>query len=244
MSLIISFASGGLVVTVCLVGGVFSIFKAAGWGRKSNAPQAENENEAGSGSPTAAKTSEDESSAPKAEAPVAYTRPEPVREDRAPAAPPATQTPRERPVAPVATERSVAPAPRRNIAEDLEALRILVAEDNPINRKVMQLLLRRLGYEADIAVDGQQAVEMATAKVYDAILMDLHMPRMGGIEATEAIVTRLDPAPRVVAVTADVTQQAKEECQRVGMAAYLTKPVDSNLLLHELKQAEAHRLTG
>jgi CheY-like chemotaxis protein len=133
----------------------------------------------------------------------------------------------------------VAPA-KAGMLEQL-GLQILVAEDNPINRKVMQLLLRRMGYEADIAIDGQQAVEMAIAKPYDAILMDLHMPRMGGIEATEAIVARLEPPPRVVAVTADVTQQARAECKRVGMAAYLTKPVDSNLLLRELKEVEALR---
>jgi CheY-like chemotaxis protein len=116
-----------------------------------------------------------------------------------------------------------------------------VAEDNPINRKVMQLILRRMGYEADMAVDGQEAVDMAVAKVYDAILMDLHMPRMGGIEATEAIVLRLDRPPRIVAVTADATQQARDECKRVGMAAYLTKPVDSTLLLAELREAKVVR---
>lgn len=125
---------------------------------------------------------------------------------------------------------------------EADHLRILVAEDNPINRKVMELTLRRMGYTADMAVDGLEAVEMATAKVYDAILMDLHMPGMGGIEATEVIVARLPIPPRVVAVTADVTPQAREDCMRVGMAAYLTKPVDTSMLLVELKAAETHRL--
>lgn len=106
----------------------------------------------------------------------------------------------------------------------------------------MELTLRRMGYTADMAVDGLEAVEMATAKVYDAILMDLHMPGMGGIEATEVIVARLPIPPRVVAVTADVTPQAREDCMRVGMAAYLTKPVDTSMLLVELKAAETHRL--
>ncbi|NNE71754.1 MAG: response regulator [Rhodothermales bacterium] len=128
-------------------------------------------------------------------------------------------------------------------SENPGPLRILVVEDNAINRKVMELTLRRMGYEADMAVDGLEAVEMATAKEYDAILMDLHMPGMGGIEATKVIVGAVPKPPRVVAVTADVTSQSREDCKRVGMAAYLTKPVDSGKLLYELKAAEVHRLS-
>ncbi|MFT4604038.1 MAG: CheY-like chemotaxis protein [Rhodothermales bacterium] len=153
----------------------------------------------------------------------------------------AVESPVQTPLHSAASAATTVPEVPQDAPEGDLGLQILVAEDNPINRKVMQLLLRRMGYEADMAIDGEQAVEMAMAKSYDAILMDLHMPRMGGIEATEAIVARLKPAPRVVAVTADVTQKARDECLRVGMVAYLTKPVDSNLLLHELQEAEAHR---
>jgi CheY-like chemotaxis protein len=122
------------------------------------------------------------------------------------------------------------------------AIRILVAEDNPINRKVLILLLKRMGYSADLAEDGVEAVEMASVNRYDAILMDLHMPRLGGIEATAQIVSK-DPTshPRVVAVTADTTAKARAACLQVGMAAYITKPIDSDLLLRELKLAEADR---
>ena len=240
MSPIVPFTSFGLVESVWLIGGVFSALKALRLSRT-------------------AKPQNDEPEIHSVSAPAGPTA------DR----PPVRRGARVAPNTPVAPKTPVAPAvpvlapptllasatgplgsdegggvrTTPEVLPDEIGLQILVAEDNPINRKVMQLLLRRMGYEADIAVDGEQAVEMAAAKPYDAILMDLHMPRMGGIEATEAILSQLVAPPRVVAVTADVTHQARAECQRVGMAAYLTKPVDSNLLLHELKEAEAHRAT-
>ena len=164
-----------------------------------------------------------------------------ARRDRFPGATEVVTESKCEPIAPEATGRQdvqVAPKEDTPVSGDL---RILVAEDNPINRKVIELLLKRMGYQADMAVDGKEAVEMASARSYDAILMDLHMPRMGGIEATREIVERVRPKPRVVAVTADATPQARQDCERVGMAAYLTKPVDSELLMHELKSAEAAR---
>ena len=204
------------VLAASLIAGVFSAFTGGRWIRDRRGGQAPSE---------------------------ASREPGPRTSDRpvSPSAPPAL-SPEPIPSEP-APEQPATRVPGSVPEEAGNHLRILVAEDNPINRKVMQLLLRRLGYEADIAVDGQEAVEMAAAKPYDAILMDLHMPRMGGIQATEEIVSRTRPVPRVVAVTADVTQQARQECRRVGMAAYLTKPVDSTLLLQELKHAEEYRAT-
>ncbi len=235
MYTVVPLTSLGLLESIWLIGGVFSALKAFGASR-SDRTQTEDDVSAKPPEQEVAGASADRSPVPpgarEANSNAAPKEAEAAASSRVQTEPPLTTSDS-------GTDRVAADDAS---AEDL-GLQILVAEDNPINRKVMQLLLRRMGYEADIAMDGEQAVEMAIAKPYDAILMDLHMPRMGGIEATEAIVARLVPPPRVVAVTADVTQQARTECQRVGMVAYLTKPVDSNLLRHELKEAEAHRAT-
>ncbi|MFT5142374.1 MAG: CheY-like chemotaxis protein [Thalassolituus oleivorans] len=225
MSLPIPSLSPGFLEGLWLLAGVFSVFRLRPRHRPAHVPVG------------AAEAKADSPRAPEAAAhrnPIAeIVRPEQVEDDPAVGTPEGKGGP--------STPRDEASPPGDARPERGEGLQILVAEDNPINRKVMQLLLRRMGYEADMAVDGQEAVEMAEAKLYDVILMDLHMPRMGGIEATETIILRLDPAPRIVAVTADATQQARDECKRVGMAAYLTKPVDSNQLLAELREAEVVR---
>ncbi len=104
--------------------------------------------------------------------------------------------------------------------------KILVAEDNLVNQKMMQGFFKNLGFEIDIANDGEEAVEMATRREYDLILMDVMMPNMDGWEATEALRKRGINTP-IVAVTADVTEEAERRSRSVGMNDYLTKPVRS-----------------
>jgi PAS domain S-box-containing protein len=118
----------------------------------------------------------------------------------------------------VATTGAVANAGR--------ALRILVAEDNLVNQKLMRLLLGRLGYRADVVANGREAVEAVQRQHYDVVLMDLHMPEMDGMQATSYIRARLGAQPRIIAVTADVLDETQARCMAVGMDAYLTKPVD------------------
>jgi CheY-like chemotaxis protein len=104
-------------------------------------------------------------------------------------------------------------------------LRILLAEDNPVNQKVALLQLKNLGYEADVATDGAQALGMLERQAYDVILMDCQMPVMDGFAATREI-RRSYPHPvRIIAMTANAMQGDRERCLEAGMDAFLSKPI-------------------
>jgi signal transduction histidine kinase/ActR/RegA family two-component response regulator len=128
-----------------------------------------------------------------------------------------------------------APSPRRAAAprqadSDLGSrhpLRILLAEDHPVNQRVMLVLLSHLGYRADLARNGQEVLDALVLQSYDLILMDLQMPEMNGLEATRRIRRELsgDRQPRIVAVTAHVLPGDRERCLAAGMDGFLGKPV-------------------
>ncbi|CAM3421411.1 MULTISPECIES: PAS domain S-box protein [Saccharibacillus] len=122
------------------------------------------------------------------------------------------------------------------------ALRVLVAEDNRVNQLVMERLLGRLGYESDLARDGQEAVEAVARRRYDVILMDVRMPRMDGFEAVRRI--REQPpawgSPYIVAVTANAMQGDRQRCLDAGMDEYMNKPIDAKRLAELLHEAERH----
>ena len=105
---------------------------------------------------------------------------------------------------------------------------MLVAEDNPVNQRVAVRMLEKLGYVADIAVDGREAVRMARERSYVAILMDCHMPEVDGYEATRQIGQLLAPEcrPPILAMTAAGTEGDRERCLAAGMDDYLRKPVE------------------
>lgn len=105
-------------------------------------------------------------------------------------------------------------------------MNILVAEDDAINQKLAIRLLARLGYTADIACNGNEAVKMAGEKKYDMILMDVLMPEMDGFEATRMIKTCLDIHPTIIAVTASPMSGDKEKCLEAGMDDYICKPIN------------------
>ncbi|MEO8615592.1 MAG: response regulator, partial [Luteolibacter sp.] len=108
----------------------------------------------------------------------------------------------------------------------LENLRVLVAEDNPNNQKVIRLLLRRLGIEPTIVDNGAQAVEAARANVYDIMLLDIQMPVMDGLEATRGIrALNLTNRPVIVALTANAFQEDRDAASAAGMDSYLSKPI-------------------
>jgi signal transduction histidine kinase/DNA-binding response OmpR family regulator/HPt (histidine-containing phosphotransfer) domain-containing protein len=106
------------------------------------------------------------------------------------------------------------------------AMRILVVEDNEVNRKVAAIVLRRLGCGSDFAVNGVDAVAAVKRTPYDLVFMDVQMPEMDGLEATRRI-RRLDVRqPRIIAMTADAMPEDREVCAAAGMDDYLTKPLD------------------
>ncbi len=105
--------------------------------------------------------------------------------------------------------------------------RILLAEDNVINQRVASGILKRAGYAVDVVDDGEAAVEAAQGARYDIILMDLQMPSMGGVEATEIVrkIHGYEHVP-IIAMTAHAMQGTREECLRAGMDDHITKPID------------------
>ncbi|MEZ5408122.1 MAG: ATP-binding protein [Acidimicrobiales bacterium] len=120
---------------------------------------------------------------------------------------------------------------------EIHPLRVLVAEDNRVNQRVALALLERLGYTADVAADGLEAVAAATlGPGYDLVLMDLKMPGIDGIEAARRI-RRLLPrhAPRIVAMTADTIAVVRSSCLNAGMAGFVPKPVRIETLAEVLR---------
>ena len=106
-------------------------------------------------------------------------------------------------------------------------LRLLVVEDNRVNQKVALRLLGRLGYEADVAMNGVEALEAVGRAPYDAVLMDMQMPEMDGLEATRRIIDRYGPTdrPRIIAMTANAMEQDRQRCFDAGMDDFVTKPI-------------------
>ncbi len=112
-------------------------------------------------------------------------------------------------------------------------LRILVAEDNPTNQKVIARVLERAGHEADLVNNGEEALDMLERETYDLVIVDMQMPIMGGIQ-TAKLYRFMHPdnvrLPFAV-LTANATTEAMKECEDAGIDAYLTKPVETRKLL-------------
>jgi CheY-like chemotaxis protein len=106
-------------------------------------------------------------------------------------------------------------------------LRILLAEDNVVNQKLALRLLQRLGYRADLARNGLEAIAHLERQAYDLVLMDVQMPEMDGIEASRRICAgrSAHDRPRIVAMTANAMPGDRQACLAAGMDDYLTKPI-------------------
>ena len=116
-------------------------------------------------------------------------------------------------------------------------LRILLVEDNVVNQKVALRLLEKLGYRADLASNGLEAVEAADSIIYDLILMDVQMPEMNGLDATRQILARANPGrePIIIAMTAASDEKGQMECLNAGMKGFLTKPFQFDDLIQTLE---------
>jgi CheY-like chemotaxis protein len=105
-------------------------------------------------------------------------------------------------------------------------LRILLAEDNIVNQKVMLRILKKLGYSADAVADGKEVLQALERQPYDVVLMDVQMPEMDGMETTRAIRQKwLAIGPKIIAVTAHALEGDRERCIESGMDSYISKPV-------------------
>jgi len=124
------------------------------------------------------------------------------------------------------TPSAPAEATDENIAR-AHPLRVLLAEDNAVNQRVAQLMLKKLGYVADVAANGREALTAVERAEYDVILMDLQMPEMDGLEATRAICARWPKGarPHIVAMTANVSTADRAACAEAGMNGFTGKPV-------------------
>lgn len=123
------------------------------------------------------------------------------------------------------------------------AERILIVEDNPINRKVLQKILERAGYECTLARDGDEAMDLIGAQAFDAIVLDLNMPRVTGTEVArfcKAVGGSVASIP-IIMFSASVTQEAREESFAAGAQAFLPKPIDVANFLDTLQQLLAGR---
>jgi two-component system sensor histidine kinase BarA len=135
--------------------------------------------------------------------------------------------------------KALADSETSNSDKLLHSQRILVVDDNAMNLKVATSILKKLGYSADTAADGQQAIDMLDRSFYDIILMDILMPNMNGFEATRQIREMQkgsDQRSIIIALTAKALEGDREQCLEAGMDDYLSKP----LQIQRLKEVLEH----
>jgi len=149
-------------------------------------------------------------------------------------------------------EKKAKPKEKTEILVDLaRPIDILIAEDNPINQKVIKKIMAKLGLQAAIAGNGLEVLEALEEKSYDLILMDMQMPEMDGLQATREV-RKLDSSalpqqPIIIALTANAMESEKRDCFKAGMDDFLAKPVRWELLAQTLekwfgKEAELMRM--
>jgi CheY-like chemotaxis protein len=130
----------------------------------------------------------------------------------------------------------------------ISSLRILLAEDNAMNQKVALRLLERLGYRANVASNGLEALEALERQSYDVVLMDVQMPELDGLDASRRICERWPPErrPHIIAMTANALPEDREACFAAGMNDYVAKPIRGDELAAALKRARPiqHRDAG
>ena len=144
-----------------------------------------------------------------------------------------------------AARRDTAALVDREMARRLP-LHILIAEDNVVNQRVALRMLERLGYRADLVVNGVEVLEALGRRHYDVVLMDVQMPEMDGLDATRRIRAQKpgQARPIIVAMTANAMASDREECLAAGMDDYISKPVQFAALMAALHRAGEGRARG
>jgi PAS domain S-box-containing protein len=153
----------------------------------------------------------------------------------------------------VLADRPVPVRGRATAATDLDPdlgrrhpLRILLAEDNAVNQKLALRLLDQMGYRADVAANGLEAIAAVERQAYDVVLMDVQMPELDGLEASREINRRWGRGdrPRIVAMTANAMQGDRERCEAAGMDDYVSKPIRIEELVAALVRCRPRAGTG
>ena len=127
----------------------------------------------------------------------------------------------------------------RTFADD-NPLSILIADDNFVNQKLIERILSRLGYTTVTVSDGSQVLKSLAKKNFDVILMDVRMPEMDGLEATQVIRQMKLDQPFIIAMTANVMSSDREECINVGMNDYIPKPICIDEVMRKLRIASEY----
>jgi CheY-like chemotaxis protein len=119
----------------------------------------------------------------------------------------------------------------------MDQIKILLAEDNPVNQKVAELMLRRIGYEIDIESNGEKAIEALKKERHHIVLMDAHMPVMDGLEATRWIRKNIKPEdqPKVFVMTATLMAEARDAWKGIDVDGFIEKPVRVELLRKQIE---------
>jgi PAS domain S-box-containing protein len=131
-------------------------------------------------------------------------------------------------------------APKDGAPAPASSLRILLAEDNAVNQRVALLILEKLGYRADVAANGLEALAALERQRYDVVLMDVQMPELDGLEASRQICQRWPDGdrPRIVAMTANAMEEDREACRQAGMDDYVAKPIRQEALAEALEKVQ------
>ena len=117
-------------------------------------------------------------------------------------------------------------------------LRILLVEDARINQRVALMMFEKLGYNAELAKNGKEALEMLRRQSYDVVFMDIQMPEMDGLEATRHIRQHWPESerPQIIAMTANAMPEDREKCLAAGMNHYMSKPVRLETIVQVLRE--------
>lgn len=137
-------------------------------------------------------------------------------------------------------DRAATPPSAGRLKAPTRKLRVLLAEDNVVNRRLVELLMTRQGHEVVSVEDGRKAVELAQREPFDVILMDVQMPEMDGIEATRqirALEQAVGTHKPILALTANAMRGDEEVCLRAGMDGYIPKPFEAEKLLRAVEEA-------
>lgn len=146
-------------------------------------------------------------------------------------------------MAQVGAHQEVEPEPHPEVAPGV--LKVLVAEDNALNQNTLRRLVTKLGHHVDVVANGREAVAAVAKEAYDAVLMDVLMPEMDGLQAAEAICRRWPRGtrPRLIALTAMAAPGDQERCLRAGFDDYMSKPIHLDELSEALTAAAGWRAT-